>query len=167
MTNVTPQKLRIAEVSKLTGLSGHTLRYYEQERLLPDPVDRDGAGHRVFTEEHVEWLRVCTKMRATGMSLDHIRRYAELQRRGPDTVRERYEILREHEKKVRSQLAELQEALDLIERKTELYERSMANGTADALWRNGPECGSEASSVAAHEPSSRIAFSEGEPGSTA
>jgi DNA-binding transcriptional MerR regulator len=143
MTNVTPQKLRIAEVSKLTGLTGHTLRYYEQEGLLPDVVDRDGAGHRVFTEEHVEWLRVCTKMRATGMSLDHIRRYAQLQRRGPDTVRERYAILREHEQKVRDQLSELQEALDMIERKTALYERSIADGTADGLWRNGPTCRTE------------------------
>jgi DNA-binding transcriptional MerR regulator len=86
-------------VSELTGISGYTLRDDEQEGLLADPVDRDGAGHRVFAEDHVERLRVCTKMRATGMSLAHMRRYAKLQRRGSDTVRERYEILRQHEQK--------------------------------------------------------------------
>jgi DNA-binding transcriptional MerR regulator len=140
MATLTTPPMRIAQVSRRTGLSGHTLRFYEQEGIFPEPVERDGAGHRVFTEAHVEWLLVATKMRASGMSLPDIRRYAELQRRGPDTVRERYEILRGHEQKVRDQLAELQEALDIIEHKTALYAEQMADGTADGLWRNGPVC---------------------------
>ena len=72
MTNVTPEvalePLRIAAVSERTGMSGHTLRFYEQEGLLPDPVERDGAGHRVFSEDQVQWLLVCSKMRSSGMS---------------------------------------------------------------------------------------------------
>ena len=144
MPTLSSPPLRIAQASQRTGLSGHTLRFYEQEGLLPDPVARDSAGHRVFTEDQVQWLLVCTKMRSSGMSLPDIRRYAELQRGGSDTVRERYEILRGHERKVRDQLAELTEALEIIEHKTALYAERMANGTADELWRNGPRCGSEA-----------------------
>ena len=140
MTDVTSTSQRIATVSERTGLSDHTLRFYEQEGLFVDPVERDGAGHRVFTEEQVQWLLVCSKMRSSGMSLPHIRRYAELMRGGPDTVGERYEILREHEAKVRDQLAELQGALDIIEGKVALYARQMADGTADGLWRDGPSC---------------------------
>jgi DNA-binding transcriptional MerR regulator len=140
MTEITDAPMRIAEVSERTGLSGHTLRFYEGEGLLPDPVERDGAGHRVFSEDQVQWLLVCSKMRSSGMSLPHIRRYAELMQGGPDTVGERYEILREHEQKVRDQLAELQEALGVIEAKVALYARQMASGDADALWRDGPSC---------------------------
>jgi DNA-binding transcriptional MerR regulator len=144
MTNVTPEitpePVRIATVSERTGLTGHTLRFYEKEGLLPDPVERDGAGHRVFTEDQIQWLLVCSKMRSSGMSLPHIRRYAELMQGGPTTVGERYEILREHEQKVRDQLAELQEALGIIENKVALYARQMASGDADALWRDGPSC---------------------------
>ncbi len=141
-TTLTPPRMRIAEASERTGLSGHTLRYYEQERLFVNPVERDGAGHRVFSEEQIQWLLVCSKMRSSGMSLDHIRRYAELMRGGPATVGERYEILREHEQKVRDQLAELQAALDVIEHKIAFYAEQMAEGTADQAWRNGPNCSS-------------------------
>ena len=140
MTTVTPIPLRIAQVSERTGLSGHTLRFYEQEQLFVEPVARDAAGHRVFTEEQVQWLLVCSKMRSSGMSLEHIRRYAALMRQGADTVRDRYEILREHEHKVRAQLAELQEALEIIEHKTAYYAERMADGSADAVWRDGPRC---------------------------
>src|ERR1700749_3766919 len=140
MSEITDAPMRIADVSERPGLTGHTLRFYETEGLLPDPVERDGAGHRVFTEEQVQWLLVCSKMRSSGMSLPHIRRYAELMQGGPDTVGERYEILREHEQKVRDQLAELQEALGIIEGKVALYARQMASGDADGLWRDGPSC---------------------------
>jgi hypothetical protein len=32
------------------------------------------------------------------------------------------------------------EALDIIHRKVEIYAQHLAVGTADRLWRNGPEC---------------------------
>jgi DNA-binding transcriptional MerR regulator len=140
MTEITDAPMRIAEVAERTGLSGHTLRFYESEGLLPDPVERDGAGHRVFSEDQVQWLLVCSKMRSSGMSLPDIRRYAELTREGPGTVAERFEVLRSHERKVRDQLADLQEALDIIQGKVALYAREMEGGTADGLWRDGPRC---------------------------
>jgi DNA-binding transcriptional MerR regulator len=142
MTSLTAPTMRIAQVAERTGLSGHTLRFYENEGLFPWPVARDAAGHRAFTEDQVQWLLVCSKLRASGMSLPDIRRYAQLMDGGSDTVRERYAILRGHEQKVRDQLAELQQALDIIVDKTAFYAERMADGTADELWRNGPECSS-------------------------
>ncbi len=141
MAITTSPELRIGAVSERTGLSGHTLRFYEQEGLFGEPVKRDGAGHRVYSEEQVQWLLVCSKMRSSGMSLPDIRHYAELIIDGPSTDPERYEILRGHERKVRDQLAELQQALEVIENKVEIYARSMVDGSADALWREGPACG--------------------------
>jgi DNA-binding transcriptional MerR regulator len=140
MTVLTHAPLRVAQVSELTGLSGYTLRFYEKEGLFGVPVDRDAAGHRVYTEQQVDWLRVCAKLRSSGMSLPDIRRYAELFAEGPHTVPERHAILAGHEQKVRDQMQELQEALDIIEHKVAFYEQRMADGTADGVWRNGPEC---------------------------
>jgi DNA-binding transcriptional MerR regulator len=75
----------------------HTLRFYEQEGLFFAPVRRNAAGRRVFTEEEVEWLRVCTKLRSSGMPLPEIRRYAQLVLGGAGNEAERLEILRRHE----------------------------------------------------------------------
>ena len=140
MTTVAEPTLSIGEVSALTGLSTHTLRFYEQEGLFVGPVSRNAAGRRVFHQEEVAWLQVCTKLRSSGMPLPEIRRYAHLVLQGPGTEAERFEILRRHEAKVRERVADLQQALDTIHHKVEIYARHLVAGTADQLWRNGPEC---------------------------
>jgi DNA-binding transcriptional MerR regulator len=140
MTTVNETTLSIGEVSALTGLTTHTLRFYEQEGLFAAPVRRNAAGRRVFTGAEVEWLKVCTKLRSSGMPLPEIRHYAELVLDGPGNESERLEILRRHEAKVQQQLADLQDALNIIHWKVEIYARHLTDGTADQLWRNGPEC---------------------------
>ena len=140
MTTTAGAGLGIGEVSERTGLSVHTLRFYEKEGLFVEPVRRDGGGRRVFSEQEVGWLLVCSKLRSSTMPLPQIRRYAELVRAGASTVEERLTILREHEARVRAQLAELQDALSTIEAKTALYVDHLAAGTAGRLWLDGPEC---------------------------
>jgi len=135
-----PRTFTIGEVSALTGLTTHTLRFYEQEGLFFAPVRRNSAGRRVFTGEEVEWLKVCTKLRSSGMPLPDIRRYAQLVLAGPGNEDERLKILRDHEASVRQQVADLQEALAVIHHKVEIYLEHLAAGTADKLWTNGPEC---------------------------
>ncbi len=135
--------LTIGEVSALTGLSTHTLRFYEQERLFVEPVRRNAAGRRVFSEEEVGWLRVCVRLRSSGMPLPDIRRYAELVREGSDTVSTRLDLLRDHEAAVTRRMADLQDALDVIKFKVALYEEHLAAGSADFLWRDGPSCSPE------------------------
>ena len=55
MTTTAENTLSIGEVSALTGLTTHTLRFYEQEGLFAAPVRRNAAGRRVFTADEVEW----------------------------------------------------------------------------------------------------------------
>ena len=132
--------LRIGEVSERTGLSVHTLRFYEKEGLFVEPVRRDGAGRRVFSEQEVGWLVVCSKLRSSTVPLPQIRRYAELARGGPSTVGERLTILQDHQARLRAQLTDLQDALSMIEAKVALYTDHLAAGTADRLWLDGPGC---------------------------
>ena len=130
----------IGEVSELTGLSTHALRFYEQEGLLLAPVERNSSGRRVFTEEEVGWLQVCTKLRSSGMPLPEIKHYAQLAREGTGNETERLEVLQRHEARVQQQVADLDEALQTIRFKIGIYARAMDEGTADGLWLNGPEC---------------------------
>ena len=132
--------MTIGQVSDLTGLTTHTLRFYEQEQLFFAPVRRDAAGRRVFTDEEVQWLKVCTKLRSSGMPLPEIRRYAQLVVKGDGNEAERLEILRQHEATVQQQVTDLQDALDIIHHKVELYAGRLRAGTASELWRHGPEC---------------------------
>jgi DNA-binding transcriptional MerR regulator len=114
--------LSISAVAARTGLTTSTLRYYEQEGLLRDAVDRSGSRHRRYGESDVRWVGFITKLRATGMPIRDIRRYAELARRGDDTTASRLELLVAHRERVVAQLAEVQASLDAIDFKIRTYE---------------------------------------------
>ena len=103
MTATEEPTLSIGEVSAFTGLTTYTLRFYEQEGLFFAPVRRNAAGRRVFIADEVQWLKVCMKLRSSGMPLPEIRRYAQLVMDGHGNEAERLEILRQHEAKVQQQ----------------------------------------------------------------
>jgi DNA-binding transcriptional MerR regulator len=112
--------LTIAEAAEAAGLSVHTVRYYERAGLLA-PVERNGSGHRRFTEQDVEWLVVCTKLRATGMPIRRVREYAELVRDGDGNEDQRLALLEQHRAEVIERLAEVKRNLELIDYKIDLY----------------------------------------------
>jgi DNA-binding transcriptional MerR regulator len=128
------EDLSIGEVAELTGLSVHALRYYEREGLLlSQHLPRATGGHRRFDAEEVHWLRICTKLRASGMPLGEIRQLAELVRNGPGNESERLELLREQQRRVEQQLVDLGECLRVISRKVGVYERHVADGSGRDL----------------------------------
>jgi DNA-binding transcriptional MerR regulator len=115
-----PQEMTIAQAAEEAGVSVHTLRYYERAGLLT-PIERNGSGHRRFTPEDVEWVVVCTKLRATGMPIRRIREYAELVRQGEGNEAERLALLEAHREDVRARLREVRRNLELIDYKIDLY----------------------------------------------
>jgi DNA-binding transcriptional MerR regulator len=117
--------LTIAEAAEASGVSAHTLRYYEREGVL-DPVTRAGNGHRRYGERELEWIRFLTKLRSTGMPIRQIRAYADLYRRGDGTHPDRLALLEAHRESVRAQLAETERALELIDRKIHYYRERLA-----------------------------------------
>lgn len=131
--------LSIGEVAERTGLSVHTLRYYEREGLLARPVRRASNGHRVYTEHDVEWLTTCTNLRATGMPLTAIRRYAELVRKGNGDAADRLAILREHRESLSDEIAALAERLELISRKVRVFEQGLGGADAERACSPAPD----------------------------
>lgn len=120
--------LTIAEAAAATGLTPHTLRYYERDGLLLDAVERASSGHRRYTERDLGWIHLLTRLRATGMPIREIREYADLVRQGEGTEAERMALLQAHRDAVRAQLAEVQEHLAAIEMKIDVYAGRLGSG---------------------------------------
>jgi DNA-binding transcriptional MerR regulator len=114
----------VGEVSAQTGLSAHTLRWYEQVGLL-DPVGRDAAGRRRYGEHDLTRLRFLLKLRSTGMPVRDMVRYVELWRGGDRTAAERLGILVEHRERVLAQIDALTEDLKIIDYKIDLYSEAV------------------------------------------
>ena len=103
----------IQDVSNKTGLSTHTLRYYEKEGLISG-VERSQGGFRQYSEEDLERLGLIRCLKNTGMSIQEIARFVKLTHEGDHTLEERVELLREHRDRVLERMAEMQEHLDKV-----------------------------------------------------
>jgi DNA-binding transcriptional MerR regulator len=126
--------MSIAEAARRTGVSVHTLRYYERAGLVVTPVDRTASGRRRYRQLDLDWITICTRLRATGMPIKGIRRYAQLVSAGHGNEKERLALLEGHRDDVIAEVARLQDNLELIEHKIGVYRGRLAAGDADRLW---------------------------------
>ena len=117
-----PTALTIAQAAARSGLTTHTLRYYERDGLMLDTVDRSASGHRRYSAGDLGWIEMITRLRSTGMPIRDVRRYAELVRAGTGNEAERLELLKSHRERVEQQLAEVTSHLRAIDHKIGLYE---------------------------------------------
>ncbi|MFF6956425.1 MerR family transcriptional regulator [Streptomyces sp. NPDC008317] len=110
----------ISEVAAFTGLSAHTLRWYERIGLMPH-VDRSHTGQRRFTNRDLDWLAFVGKLRLTGMPVADMVRYAELVRSGDHTFPDRQALLESTRLDVLQRIAELQDTLTVLDFKISTY----------------------------------------------
>src|SRR5215471_6711338 len=116
--------LSIADAAESSGLSAHTLRYYERTGLL-EPVSRNGSGHRRYRETDLELIAFLARLRATGMPIREVRRYAELMRAGEATNGERLALLEAHRDAVLAGLEATTRNLELIDQKIRVYKEKI------------------------------------------
>jgi DNA-binding transcriptional MerR regulator len=109
-----------AQVVEETGLSIDTLRYYEKIGLL-EPVGRNGAGQRRFTDVHLDQLSIARCLRESGMPVADVARYAEFVRAGDRTIDARMALLEEHDRRVEARLESLRDQQRYIRRKIAYY----------------------------------------------
>ncbi|WP_018331377.1 MerR family transcriptional regulator [Actinomycetospora chiangmaiensis] len=114
-----PETLGIAEVADLTGITAHTLRYYERIGLLA--VARDAAGRRTYDRAALGRVMFITWLRLSGMPIASVTRYIELVQAGPHTSDERLALLLAHRAAVVSHLRDLQAALAVVDYKIAAY----------------------------------------------
>ena len=114
----------IQEVCEKTGLTAHTLRYYEKEKLLPD-ISRSPGGFRQYTEEDMESLAMICCLKNTGMSLQDIAQFMALTREGDHTLSQRCEMLKRHRESVLGRIEELKRYLDKVTWKYDFFSQKL------------------------------------------
>ncbi|SDN63323.1 MerR family transcriptional regulator [Actinacidiphila guanduensis] len=110
----------ISEVAEFTGMSAHTLRWYERIGLMPH-VDRSHTGQRRFSNKDLDWLAFVGKLRLTGMPVADMVAYAEMLRAGDHTSRQRQALLEATRVDVVRRIAELQDTLSVLDSKISAY----------------------------------------------
>jgi DNA-binding transcriptional MerR regulator len=108
--------MNIQKVAQLTGLSAHTLRYYEKIGLLLN-IARNTSGHRNYSGNDLVWIEFIKRLKATNMPLSEMKRFAELRSHGDGTIAERVAILENHQERVREQMEQLQLHQEKIKQK--------------------------------------------------
>lgn len=109
----------IGEFSEITGLGIHTLRYYEQENLITPR--RDSSNRRRYSEQDIAWIAFIKRLKATGMPIKEIQRYAVLRTKGDSTLSERMELLIRHRQFLQEQIQILQEHGVRLDEKIAFY----------------------------------------------
>lgn len=116
-------KYKINQVSKITGISSYTIRYYEKEGIIP-PIDRDDKGIRLFSDENLFWIDLVTCLKKTKMPINDIKMIVQLSLKGDSTISERKEILKSHKKNIELQIKELEKSMKKIDQKIDFYNGS-------------------------------------------
>jgi DNA-binding transcriptional MerR regulator len=110
----------IAEAARATGMSVHTLRYYERIGLI-EPVRRLPNGRRAYTDDDLWWLGFVAILATTGMPIREMVAFVRLERAGDESLAERRAILLRQQAAVQAALQRLQEYREAIENKLEHY----------------------------------------------
>jgi DNA-binding transcriptional MerR regulator len=119
---MTKNTMSIGKLATASGLSTHTLRYYEKLGILK-PADRASSGHRQYRADAVAWLEFVLRLKITGMPLAEIRQYAQLRADGDGTLRPRLVMLELHRKRLVSNMQELSENLAALDSKVRTYRK--------------------------------------------
>lgn len=121
----------ISQVAKMMGVTPSTLRYYDQEGLLPHIKRVNGI--RFFEDEDFRWLRVLKCLKNTNMPIKKIRKYVELAQQGDETLEERYQLILEQKQNILHQIQEYQYYLQEIEYKEWYYQQAIAIGSENDI----------------------------------
>lgn len=126
----------VGEMAKRLGVAPSTLRYYDQEGLLPF-VERSSGGIRVFKDSDYEWLQVIGCLKKTGMQLKDIKSFIKMAMQGDETIESRLALIVEQKEAVKEQIAELEETLRTLEFKEWYYTTAKKAGST-SVPRNMP-----------------------------
>ncbi len=113
----------IGEFSKATGLGIHTLRYYEHENLII-PL-RNSSNRRRYSEKDIAWIAFIKRLKATGMPIKEIKKYAALRAKGDVTLSERMEMLMQHRQSLDERIRQLQEHEAMLDEKISFYRQEI------------------------------------------
>lgn len=110
----------VKKVSEISGISTHTIRFYDNEGLFPF-VHRDKNNVRLFSDNNLEWINMVHCLKETGMSISDIRKYIDLCNQGDSTAEERYAIILKQKEKAEQEVIKMQKRVDILNKKIDFY----------------------------------------------
>ena len=140
MPTVTKNKEKtysISQVAKMFDLSIPTLRYYDQEHLIPR-LNKTDSGIRRFTKENVAAVQVIECLNSAGMPIKDIQQFMQKVEQGDATLNDRLEMFKRLRVNVLKQMQELQNTLDMINFKCEYYGKAVQDGTEEHVKQQMP-----------------------------
>ncbi|MGE4439292.1 MULTISPECIES: MerR family transcriptional regulator [Alcaligenaceae] len=123
--------LTIDDVAKRTGLTAHTLRYYERVGLIA-PIGRAPGGQRRYVASDMAWIEFLLRLRTTHMPIGKMQAFAKLRGVGDATAPDRRRMLEEHLTEVLSEIELMRRSADALQAKIEYYrsvEQSLASNS--------------------------------------
>ena len=105
--------LGINEVVELTGISAFTIRYYDKCGFFPNLI-RGKRGVRSFSDADIHQLKLVDALRRSGLSIEGIRYYVKLSKRGNEFEKDRLSILQTQTTALEYQIAEAEESLAML-----------------------------------------------------
>lgn len=116
------QSYTVQQAAKLTGLSEHTLRYYERAGLLRPVRRQERNRHRRYSAEDLARLSTLACLRAAGMPLDQMRRYFELMEQGAAAAPLQRQMLSEQRRVLEERMTSLRQHLEYLDRKVAYWQ---------------------------------------------
>ncbi|HEY4024662.1 MAG TPA: MerR family transcriptional regulator [Pseudonocardiaceae bacterium] len=121
----------IQDVSRRSGLTEPTLRYYEEVGLI-GPIERDAtSGHRRYRSEDLDTLQALSCLRTMGVGIEDMRTYQANRARGRAAAAQQRDLLLRHVERVEAQIETLRTHLDYLQAKAALWD-ARDRGDADA-----------------------------------
>ncbi|OPH58365.1 MerR family transcriptional regulator [Paenibacillus ferrarius] len=119
----------IGDVAEQTGLSMHTLRYYENEGIVPN-VKRNEGGTRIYEQKDIEWLEFVCCLRNTGMTIAELKGFVGLVLQGHETIDERMRMLDRQMERIQTQIDQLTVYRTMVDKKMGWYRNYVAKHQA-------------------------------------
>lgn len=113
----------IGEFSAATGVSVHTLRYYEKEHLIT--AKRRENGRRYYSDKDISWMSFIKRLKDTNMPIKEIQKYALLRAAGDSTLQERMELLIKHREILAQEITFMQKNFDNLNDKISFYQNEI------------------------------------------
>lgn len=121
--------LTIGELAQLSGLTPHTIRFYESAGVLR-PSSRAANGHRRYQQDDVVWIEFVLRLKLAGMPLTQIKQYAALREQGDETLQQRLAMLKLHRDCLAARMSELSECAIVLDDKIRVYRKLIAKTKA-------------------------------------
>ena len=118
--------MNIKVFSKISGISAHTLRYYEKIGIFQE-INRNSSAHRDFSENDILWAEFINRLKETGMPLKQIKEYAVLRKQGKHTADARMKLLINHATVLKKKISDEKQHLNKINEKIKYYEKILIN----------------------------------------